>query len=105
MTTESNNYYVYLLESTDGCTYIGATVDLDHRLRQHNCEIKGWSCCHIQSSEKRIHMATRMSRCWISIVVRRTPIRVGMEILLAKITLSHETNKSPEDGAGHVARA
>jgi structure-specific endonuclease subunit SLX1 len=36
-----NNFYVYLLESTDNSTYIGATVDLDHRLRQHNKEIKG----------------------------------------------------------------
>ena len=35
------NYYVYLLLSTDGATYIGATVNLDHRLRQHNKEIKG----------------------------------------------------------------
>ena len=34
-------YYVYLLEATKGSTYVGATVDLDHRLRQHNCEIKG----------------------------------------------------------------
>ena len=34
-------YYVYLLESSDHCTYIGATVDLNHRLRQHNKEIKG----------------------------------------------------------------
>jgi predicted GIY-YIG superfamily endonuclease len=33
--------YVYLLVSTDNCTYIGATVDLDRRLRQHNKEIKG----------------------------------------------------------------
>lgn len=36
-----SNYYVYLLESTDHSTYIGATVDLGHRLRQHNKEIKG----------------------------------------------------------------
>ena len=36
-----SNYYVYLLESTDNSTYIGATVNLDHRLRQHNKEIKG----------------------------------------------------------------
>tara|TARA_X000000950_G_C13824958_1_gene623620 strand:- start:151 stop:615 length:465 start_codon:yes stop_codon:yes gene_type:complete len=35
------SYYVYLLESTKHCTYIGATIDLDHRLRQHNMEIKG----------------------------------------------------------------
>jgi structure-specific endonuclease subunit SLX1 len=34
-------FFVYLLESTDGSTYVGATVDLDHRLRQHNKEIKG----------------------------------------------------------------
>jgi structure-specific endonuclease subunit SLX1 len=33
--------YVYLLVSTKGNTYVGATVDLDRRLRQHNKEIKG----------------------------------------------------------------
>lgn len=34
-------YYVYLLLSTDGATYVGATVDLDRRLRQHNKELAG----------------------------------------------------------------
>jgi len=33
--------YVYLLVSTNGNTYVGATKDLDRRLRQHNKEIKG----------------------------------------------------------------
>jgi len=33
--------YVYLLVSSDNATYIGATIDLEHRLRQHNKEIKG----------------------------------------------------------------
>jgi structure-specific endonuclease subunit SLX1 len=34
--------YVYLLITSDNAaTYVGATVDLDHRLRQHNKEIKG----------------------------------------------------------------
>lgn len=33
--------YVYLLVSTSGNTYVGATVNLDRRLRQHNKEIKG----------------------------------------------------------------
>ena len=34
-------WFVYLLECSNNSTYVGATVDLDHRLRQHNCEIKG----------------------------------------------------------------
>jgi predicted GIY-YIG superfamily endonuclease len=34
-------FYVYLLESSDNATYVGATVDLEKRLRQHNKEIKG----------------------------------------------------------------
>ena len=34
-------YYVYLLECSDNSTYVGATIDIDHRLRQHNGEIKG----------------------------------------------------------------
>ena len=34
-------FYVYLLHSTDNSTYVGATVDLDRRLRQHNKIIKG----------------------------------------------------------------
>lgn len=35
------SFFVYILESTDRATYVGATVDLDHRLRQHNGEISG----------------------------------------------------------------
>jgi structure-specific endonuclease subunit SLX1 len=35
------SWNVYLLVSNTGLTYVGATVDLDHRLRQHNGEIKG----------------------------------------------------------------
>jgi len=33
-------FYVYLLQCNN-CTYIGATVDLERRLRQHNKEITG----------------------------------------------------------------
>jgi structure-specific endonuclease subunit SLX1 len=40
MEEESNKFYCYMLY-TDGATYIGATVDVDRRLRQHNKEIKG----------------------------------------------------------------
>lgn len=35
------NYYVYLLRADDGSTYVGATKNLDRRIRQHNMEIKG----------------------------------------------------------------
>ena len=33
--------FVYILQSTNGSTYVGATIDVDRRLRQHNKEIKG----------------------------------------------------------------
>lgn len=33
--------YVYLLECTDKATYVGATIDPNRRLRQHNKEITG----------------------------------------------------------------
>ena len=39
--TESKPSYVYFLECSDGSTYIGATVDVDRRLRQHNKELAG----------------------------------------------------------------
>jgi structure-specific endonuclease subunit SLX1 len=37
----SKPWYVYLLLSSTGATYVGATVDPDRRLRQHNKEIVG----------------------------------------------------------------
>lgn len=33
--------FVYLLHSTNNATYVGATINLEKRLRQHNKEIKG----------------------------------------------------------------
>jgi predicted GIY-YIG superfamily endonuclease len=40
-TAEGKPWYCYLLISTSGNTYIGATVDPDRRLRQHNKELVG----------------------------------------------------------------
>jgi structure-specific endonuclease subunit SLX1 len=40
--SSNKKYYVYILESSDcAATYVGATVDLNHRLRQHNKELAG----------------------------------------------------------------
>ena len=41
VTCPNRDYYVYLLESSNGATYVGATVDIDKRLRQHQGEIVG----------------------------------------------------------------
>lgn len=39
---EQQHYYVYLLASSkSNATYVGATTDLDRRLRQHNKELAG----------------------------------------------------------------
>ena len=38
----NKKYYVYILESSDkASTYVGATINLDHRLRQHNKDLAG----------------------------------------------------------------
>jgi len=37
-----NNFYVYILKQIDGVrTYVGYTVNIPHRLRQHNGELCG----------------------------------------------------------------
>jgi hypothetical protein len=52
------SFFVYLLVSSDNATYVGATVDLNHRLRQHNKEIKGGA--HATSSRvNKGHIWTR----------------------------------------------
>jgi predicted GIY-YIG superfamily endonuclease len=39
--TTAKPWYVYCLQCEDGNTYIGATVDVNRRLRQHNKELTG----------------------------------------------------------------
>lgn len=38
---EDKPWYCYMLYSSEGQTYIGATIDPNRRLRQHNCELAG----------------------------------------------------------------
>ena len=46
------NAYVYFIESSNGYTYIGATVNLDKRIRQHNKEISGGAVATTNMVEK-----------------------------------------------------
>jgi len=48
-------WFTYLLQSNEGDTYIGATVNPFHRLRQHNCEITGgakWTTTKVNPTNK-----------------------------------------------------
>lgn len=49
--------------STSGATYVGATVDLDHRLRQHNKEIKGGA---VATSMRVLRGETWRRHCYVS---------------------------------------
>jgi len=55
--------FVYLLVSTSGATYVGATVDLDHRLRQHNKELAGGA---FATSAKVARGETWTRHCYVS---------------------------------------
>lgn len=52
--------FVYLLRATDGSTYVGATVDLQRRIRQHNREIQG-GARYTGSKVERGHRWTRIA--------------------------------------------
>jgi predicted GIY-YIG superfamily endonuclease len=56
-------FFVYLLVCSDNSTYVGATVDLDHRLRQHNKELAGGAK---QTSKKVVRGETWTRECHIS---------------------------------------
>ena len=55
--------FVYLLECTDDATYVGATMYLEKRLRQHRSEIKGGA----RATTKKIAEGKQWERiCYIS---------------------------------------
>ncbi len=55
--------FVYLLLCSDNATYVGATVDVDRRLRQHNKELKGGA----HATGKKVSAGKSWSRvCYVS---------------------------------------
>ena len=62
-TKPDKEFFVYLLEATNKSTYIGATVDLNRRLRQHNKELSGGA---VATSNKVIKGETWRRHCYVS---------------------------------------
>ena len=60
---QGKEFFVYLLEATNKSTYIGATVNLDRRLRQHNKEIKGGA---VATSNKVLKGEIWRRHCYVS---------------------------------------
>lgn len=49
---DSTPWYVYLLKSSGGSTYVGATVDVNRRLRQHRGELSGGARATARKNQK-----------------------------------------------------
>lgn len=57
------SYYCYMLYTEEGQTYIGATTDVNRRLRQHNKEISGGA----RATGIRVHQGLQWKRaCYIT---------------------------------------
>ncbi len=107
--------FVYFIQSTNGSTYIGATVNLDKRIRQHNKEIKGgasatsikvlqgevWSyVCYVENFPT-WNEALKFEWRWkqLSRQIQKTkptlkPIEKRLEALNILITLDKSTSKA-----------
>jgi structure-specific endonuclease subunit SLX1 len=104
--------YVYLLVSTSGNTYIGATVDLNRRLRQHNKEIKGgaqatsikvlkgetWTrAAHVSGFpdwQAALQFEWRWKQLSRKISLQMKPIERRMKALKELLSLEKSTNKA-----------
>jgi len=104
--------YVYLLVSTNGNTYVGATVDLDRRLRQHNKEIKGgahatgikvargesWTrAAHVSGFpdwQAALQFEWRWKQLSRKLPLRLVPLERKMQALKTLLALSQSTSKA-----------
>jgi structure-specific endonuclease subunit SLX1 len=109
------SFYVYLLYSSASSgqqTYVGATVDLEHRLRQHNKEIKGgakatsiqvergetWErVCHVEGFptwQAALQFEWRFKQLTRKVPARMDPLERRMSALRTLISLDRSTSKA-----------
>ena len=106
------SFFVYLLLSSDSSTYVGATVDLDRRLRQHNKEIKGGAfitgakvlkgetwirACHVEGFpdwQAALQFEWRWKQLSRKIKVKCCPLEKHMTALKQLINLERPTTKA-----------
>ena len=106
------SFFVYLLLSSDSSTYVGATVDLERRLRQHNKEIKGGAfitgakvlkgetwirACHVEGFpdwQAALQFEWRWKQLSRKIKVKCCPLEKRMTALKQLINLERPTTKA-----------
>ena len=104
--------FVYLLVSTKGATYVGATVDLNRRLRQHNKEIKGgahatgakvakgetWErACHVSGFpdwQSTLQFEWRWKQLTRKLSIQKSPLERRMRALKELLALERSTSKA-----------
>lgn len=104
--------FVYLLVSSDNSTYVGATVDLNRRLRQHNKEIKGgahatgakvsngesWTrACHVAGFpnwQAALQFEWRWKQLTRKLPAKMFPLERRMKALKELLTLERPTTKA-----------
>lgn len=103
-------FYVYLLLSSDNKnTYVGATIDVNRRLRQHNGEIKGgakattskskvWRrVCYVSGFpdwSAALQFEWRWKQITRKIPFRSSPLHRRMEALNQLLSLDKSTTKA-----------
>jgi predicted GIY-YIG superfamily endonuclease len=105
-------FFVYLLLSSDNSTYVGATVDLERRLRQHNSEIKGGAvatttkvnkgetwirACHVEGFpdwQAALQFEWRWKQLTRKIAIKINPLHRRIVALKQLINLERPTTKA-----------
>ena len=104
--------YVYLLLCSDNTTYVGATKNLDKRLRQHNKEIKGGAhitgvkvengnnwvrACHISGFpnwQSALQFEWRWKQITRKLSIKINPLERRIKALIELLSLDRPTSKA-----------